>query len=386
VLDAYADAASVQEQLREIHLTLRGELPGVVRVAVALYDRRTDVIKTFVHSTEGAAQPFLHYEARLHDVPSLAELAAHGQPRVLDDFAAHGGALCGRHTEVLLDCGYRSSFTLPIIDQGKLFGFLFFDAAAANFFTSAAVQHLAIYGRLISLLIINALTPANTLRSLVEVTKALSHLRNGETGLHLERMARYARLIARTLADRSGDNAIDDEFVEFVFRFAPLHDVGKIGIPDSILLKPGRLDEAEFAVMKTHVTKGVALIEKIAQSFGVGRPQHIDVLRNIVHFHHEACDGSGYAEGLKGDAIPLEARVVAVADVFDALTSKRSYKPAWSSAAALAYLNRHAGIIFDPLCVAALAENKEAVAALQRQFRSDDDSPEGFHEAYTLDI
>lgn len=386
MLDAYADAASVQEQLREIHLTLRGELPGVVRVAVALYDRRTDVIKTFVHSTEGAAQPFLHYEARLHDVPSLAELAAHGQPRVLDDFAAHGGALCGRHTEVLLDCGYRSSFTLPIIDQGKLFGFLFFDAAAANFFTGAAVHHLAIYGRLISLLIINALTPANTLRSLVEVTKALSHLRNGETGLHLERMARYARLIARTLADRSGDNAIDDEFVEFVFRFAPLHDVGKIGIPDSILLKPGRLNEAEFAVMKTHVTKGVALIEKIAQSFGVGRPQHIDVLRNIVHFHHEACDGSGYAEGLKGDAIPLEARVVAVADVFDALTSKRSYKPAWSNAAALAYLNRHAGIIFDPLCVAALAENNEAVAALQRQFRSDDDSPEGFHEAYTLDI
>jgi len=88
VLDAYADAASVQEQLREIHLTLRGELPGVVRVAVALYDRRTDVIKTFVHSTEGAAQPFLHYEARLHDVPSLAELAAHG-----DDPAATAAAL-----------------------------------------------------------------------------------------------------------------------------------------------------------------------------------------------------------------------------------------------------------------------------------------------------
>ena len=385
MLDAYADAASVQEQLREIHLTLRSELPGVIRVAVALYDRRTDVIKTFVHSTEGTAQPFLHYEARLRDVPSLAELAAHGQPRVLDDFAAHG-ALCGRHTEVLLDCGYRSSFTLPIIDQGRLFGFLFFDASAANFFTSATVQHLAIYGRLISLLIINALTPANTLRSLVEVTKALSHLRNGETGLHLERMARYARLIARALADRCGDDAIDDEFVEFIFRFAPLHDVGKIGIPDSILLKPGRLSEAEIAVMKTHVTKGVALIDKIAQSFGVGRPQHIDVLRNIVHFHHEAYDGSGYAEGLKGEAIPLEARVVAVADVFDALTSKRSYKPAWSNAAALEYLSRHAGIIFDPLCVAALAENKAAAAALQRQFRTEGDAPEGFHEAYTPDI
>lgn len=385
MLDAYADAASVQEQLREIHLTLRGELPGVARVAVALYDRRTDVIKTFVHSTDAAAQPFVHYEARLRDVPSLAELAAHGQPRVLDDFAADS-ALCGRHTEVLLDCGYRSSFTLPIVDQGNLLGFLFFDASAANFFTSATVQHLAIYGRLISLLIINALTPANTLRSLVEVTKALSHLRNGETGSHLERMARYARLIARTLADRSSDDAIDDEFVEFVFRFAPLHDVGKIGIPDSILLKPGRLNEAEFAVMKTHVAKGVALIDKIAQSFGVGRPQHIDVLRNIVHFHHEACDGSGYAEGLKGDAIPLEARVVAVADVFDALTSKRSYKPAWSNAAALAYLNRQAGIIFDPLCVAALAENKAAVVELQRQFYTDGDAPEGFHEAYTADI
>lgn len=385
MLDAYADAASVQEQLREIHLTLKGELPEVTRVAVALYDRRTDTLKTFVHSAEGTRQPFLHYDARLHDVPSLVALAAEAKPRIIDDLAGLGPA-CGQRTEMLVASGYRSSFTVPIFDQGALFGFLFFDSPTAGFFTSATVQHLAIYARLISLLIINALVPANTLRSLVEVTKALSHLRNGETGLHLERMARYARLIARALADRSRDAAIDDEFVEFVFRFAPLHDVGKIGIADAILLKAGRLSQAEFAVMQTHVTKGVALIDKIAQSFGVGRPQHLDILRNIVHFHHEAFDGSGYAAGLKGQAIPLEARVVAVADVFDALTSKRSYKPAWSNAQAFSFLHQHAGITFDPLCVQALADNRAEVAALQQQFRAAGNGPEGFHEAYTFDI
>lgn len=385
MLDAYADAASVQEQLREIHFTLKGELPEVSRVAVALYDRRTDTLKTFVHSSEGNAPPFLHYEARLQDVPSLVDLAAQARPRVIDDLAGLG-PVCGPRTEMLVQSGYRSSFTVPIFDHGALFGFLFFDSTAANFFTSTAVQHLAIYARLISLLIIKALAAANTLRSLVDVTKALSHLRNGETGLHLERMARYARLIARTLADRSRDDAIDDEFVEFVFRFAPLHDVGKIGIPDSILLKPGRLSQAEFALMKTHVTKGAALIDRIAQSLGVGRPQHLDVLRNIVHFHHEAFDGSGYAAGLKGEAIPLEARMVAVADVFDALTSKRPYKPAWSNAAAFSFLEQRAGITFDPLCVQALADNGSEVAALQHQFRTESEAPEGFQEAYTFDV
>ena len=144
---------------------------------------------------------------------------------------------------------------------------------------------------------------------------------------------------------------MSDEEIVHMRHGALLHDMGKIGIPDSILLKPGRLDEAEFAVMKTHVTKGVALIDKIAQSFGVGRPQHIDVLRNIVHFHHEACDGSGYAEGLKGDAIPLEARVVAVADVFDALTMKRPYKEPWSVEDTIAEIRKNSGSHFEPRLV-----------------------------------
>jgi HD-GYP domain-containing protein (c-di-GMP phosphodiesterase class II) len=167
-----------------------------------------------------------------------------------------------------------------------------------------------------------------------------------------------------------------------VFLFAPLHDVGKIAIPDRILLKPGRLSDAEFQLMKTHVAKGVAIIDTIAHSFGIGATQHVELLRNIVEFHHEAVDGSGYLQGRAGSDIPLEARIVTVADVFDALTTTRPYKPAWSTEDAFRLLGELAGSKFDAACVAALQENRPVVEAIQERFRSAKGDFEGFHEAY----
>lgn len=118
------------------------------------------------------------------------------------------------------------------------------------------------------------------------------------------------------------------EFVANVHRFAPLHDIGKISIPDSILLKPGRLDASERKIMETHVEKGVNVIDRMISDFGLHELPESSILKNIVRCHHEYLDGSGYPAGLGGEAIPLEARIVTVADIFDALTFRRPYKKA----------------------------------------------------------
>lgn len=385
MLEAHAETVSIQAQLKAIHANLKRELPEVRRVAVAIYDPSSDVLKTFVHSTDGTS-PFARYEKRLGEVPSLQQLAASCAERIVDDIDQLG-PMCGIHDLRLRAAGYRSSYTAPLFADGRLFGFLFFDSDRAHAFSApAARRHVSTYARLIRLMLLHALAPASSLRSAIEVTKYLGRLRDAETGAHLERMARYARLIAKTLADRRPDDAIDDEFVEFVFLFAPLHDVGKIGIPDAILLKPGPLTAEEFAIMQTHVAKGVEIVDHIAASFGVGASLHIEILRNIVRYHHEAFDGSGYLDRLAGDAIPLEARVVTAADVFDALTSRRPYKEPWSTEAAIRFLEAHAGRAFDPDCVAALVGSAPGLAEIQARFVNGDGAAPAFHEAYLASV
>jgi HD-GYP domain-containing protein (c-di-GMP phosphodiesterase class II) len=371
------DPASIQEQLRAIHLGLKQELPHVDRIAAAIYDRETDVIKTFVHSTEGE-MPFALYEAVLADVPSLQELARLHKPRVIADLQSQRG-LAGYHNRRLIEVGYRSSYTEPFYDRGELYGFLFFDSTRKDYFGPTITRHLRLYAHLVELMIINALAPAHELRSAVDFAREVSKVHDEETGSHLDRMARYARLIARSLAARY---KLDDEFVEFVFLFAPMHDVGKIGIPDRILMKAGPLSADEKRVMETHVSKGVQIIDMIGESFGVRGGQHFCTLRNIVEYHHEACDGSGYLKGLTGEEIPLEARIVTVADVFDALTTERAYKPAWSNDKAFSLLDDLAGSKFDQNCVDALIDNRPKVELIQQRFRQAKGEFEGFHEAY----
>jgi HD-GYP domain-containing protein (c-di-GMP phosphodiesterase class II) len=216
------------------------------------------------------------------------------------------------------------------------------------------------------MVIINELTTLRTLLSTVRVARNFTHLRDVETVAHLDRMARYSRVIALDLAPRYG---LDDEFVEHVFLFAPLHDIGKIGVPDAVLLKPGTLNAEEDRVMRSHVEKGMQLVDRIVADFGLQSVPHVEILRNIVQYHHEAVDGSGYPAGLKGEAIPIETRIIVVADVFDALTSRRPYKPAWSNESAFAQLRRMAGTKLDGDCVAALERNRQAVEKVQERFR-----------------
>jgi HD-GYP domain-containing protein (c-di-GMP phosphodiesterase class II) len=228
------------------------------------------------------------------------------------------------------------------------------------------LDQLDTFGHLITLTVTGELAALQTLLATVRTARDIAHARDEETGAHLDRMSRYARLIALAIAERHG---LTDEFVEKVFVFAPLHDIGKIGIPDRILLKPGVLSDEERAIMMTHARRGRELVDQMLGNFHLARAAHVDVLRNITELHHEAVDGSGYPRGLRAGEIPLEARIVAVADVFDALTSRRPYKPAWSNDRSFATLERLAGSKLDGDCVAALSAQRGPVGEIQRQFR-----------------
>jgi len=174
--------------------------------------------------------------------------------------------------------------------------------------------------------------------------------RDLETGEHLCRMQAYSQILAKHLANHGPYlNEIDDEFLQDFYQSTPLHDIGKVGIPDAILLKPGRLTPAEFEVMKQHTVVGAEALEKTAAHSPHGG--FLTMAAQIARNHHEKFDGTGYPDGLIGGEIPLSARIVAIADVFDALTSQRVYKEAMDPDDARAEINAARGQHFDPVVV-----------------------------------
>ena len=178
--------------------------------------------------------------------------------------------------------------------------------------------------------------------------------RDNETGLHVIRMSHYSRILALA-AGFSPDEAED------IFHAAPMHDVGKIGTPDAVLLKPGRLEPDERVVMEQHVRMGAEILGEHDSSL-------LQLARSIALYHHEKYDGSGYPHNLAGEAIPVEARIIAIADVFDALTSVRPYKHEWPVEEAVALLRRESGKHFDPQLVELFIEQLPAVLAIKQQY------------------
>ncbi|CAK0758501.1 Cyclic di-GMP phosphodiesterase response regulator RpfG [Azospirillaceae bacterium] len=195
-------------------------------------------------------------------------------------------------------------------------------------------------------------------RAATELVMRLSkaaEFRDPETGAHLERMARYSRLIARRL----GWSEEDQEQLQVA---APMHDIGKVGIPDYILLKPGKLTDDEFAIMKEHATLGYEILKDSDSPL-------IRLAAQIARCHHEKYDGSGYPNGVGGEEIPIPGRIVAVADVYDALTSERPYKKAWPIEKAVGLLKEQRGVHFEPRLVDLFLESFDEVLVIGREFQ-----------------
>ncbi|MBI3479593.1 MAG: response regulator [Nitrosomonadales bacterium] len=197
----------------------------------------------------------------------------------------------------------------------------------------------------------------------LEVVRKLgraAEYRDNETGLHIVRMSRCSEMLARSLG-------WDDASCELMLNASPMHDIGKIGIPDHILLKPGKFEPHEWEVMKTHTKIGATILAG-------GYSELIELARVIALTHHEKWDGSGYPEGIKGEAIPQAGRIVAVADVFDALASPRPYKKAWPVDDAVAYIKDNAGMHFDPEVVSHFLMCLPQILAVRARYREPEEN------------
>lgn len=192
--------------------------------------------------------------------------------------------------------------------------------------------------------------------TVIRLSKA-AEFRDPETGAHILRMAHYSALIARGLS-------LPQDQQDLLLEAAPLHDIGKVGIADHILLKPGKLEPQEFEVMKQHAVFGHEILKGSASRV-------LQAGAAIALGHHEKFDGSGYPQGLKGEAIPIFSRIVAVADVFDALTSERPYKKAWTLESAREFLQANAGSHFDPVCVQTMLAHWDEVLAIRQRFKDE---------------
>ncbi len=195
----------------------------------------------------------------------------------------------------------------------------------------------------------------------------LAESRDSDTGAHLERVQHYCQTLAQQMTTQEKfRDIISPEFIRLVFQTSPLHDIGKVGIPDSVLLKPGKLDQEEFAIMKAHTTIAADTLDAALNKFpGVS---FLTMARDIAVTHHEKFDGTGYPRGLKGEEIPLCGRIVAVADVYDALISRRPYKKAFTHEDAKRIILEGRGTHFDPDVVDSFLACEEQFIRIHERF------------------
>lgn len=240
------------------------------------------------------------------------------------------------------------------------YGFLCFALLALNHAYGAQLWRAAVFRRQSRELL------------LVSALRDVAQVRDNETGNHIVRTSRYVRILARNLAAKAMlDDGGQTGFVSMLARAAPLHDVGKVSIPDNILLKPGRHSEREQKLMRTHAAIGAEILRAASEAGEDAGSAHalLQVAQDIARAHHENWDGSGYPLGLSGAAIPQSARIMALADVYDALTSARPYKAPWTHEDAVAYIQSLSGSKFDPDIVEAFVEEAELFRATAARLR-----------------
>ncbi|MFW5814784.1 MAG: HD domain-containing phosphohydrolase [Spirochaetota bacterium] len=333
------------------------------RVAVAFTDADGGVV------AESAATSLaeVHLEPGFHEPlqdTTLAHIADSGRARIINDLEAHYRDVHqSAGTEKILAEGIRSSITVPIVVRGQCKGFLFVSSTERFAYTA---EHAASVTRIVNVLGPNIFFHYLTQQTVAATANAFVNLmehKDNETSLHITRMSRYSHAIARALSQ--SDERVSATTVREILWFAPLHDIGKIGIPDAVLLKPGALTPGERRVIEQHVDIGVRVIEQMQKE--LTRILDLPLLPtalDIIRGHHEWFDGCGYPSGLAGEDIPVAGRITAIADVFDALTSRRPYKDPMPVAEALRIIEAGVGTQFDPAVYRAFLDAMDDISAI----------------------
>ncbi len=276
-------------------------------------------------------------------------------------------------TSKILSEGIQSSLTAPLCVGDECIGFLFFSSVQKNVYYQSHVGFLKLVADHLAISIQKSFRHEDLILSTINGFATLVESRDTDTGDHIDRMKSYCELIAK-LAYEDGrfEGVINEKILFNISRYSALHDVGKIAIPDKILLKNGKLTPEEFDIIKTHPLIGAEILEEMGKSSNrIGN----DIFREaieIVKYHHEKYDGKGYPEGLKGKEIPIVARIVAIGDVLDALTSKRVYKDKINFDESFEILLAGQGNHFDPDLMDIVQRNKDLFYKLYVSFPIND--------------
>lgn len=353
----------ISDEVDMIHQQLVEIMPGLSRISVALYEEESGVLHTFLQSS-GFDGLLKHYAFPITQSPSLQALAKRGEYRVIDDLSSQSTQ--SFHSKSILAAGFQSSFTQPLFLGKDLLGFIFFDSNEKSFFEEPVIKQLSVYIRLIEAILVMDVLPVRTLMGMLNSARHVTALKDEETGKHITRVASYVEIIASEL---SKTHAISDEEIEYMRLYAPLHDIGKISVPDEVMLKTAPFNTDDYEIMKLHVVQGIKIIKQMLNDFGFSHVHHTDMLINIIQHHHEHWDGNGYPKGLVATEIPIEGRIMAVADVFDALSSNRVYRAPYSLDYSLDYIKKRRGLQFDPECVDALIAAEQKVRKTFKNFK-----------------
>ncbi len=304
---------------------------------------------------------------------SLGQLIETGEVRIINDLEEYTRSKpLTLYNKTILEAGIRASITLPLKVSGEPVGVIFFSSHKKNAYNEEHVNFLRTLVNSIAISLNQNIFINDLLYSDIIALAKLAEARDEDTGEHLERMKKYSRAIAELLfANNMYRDVITPEFIERIERFSPLHDIGKVGISDRILLKPGKLTEEEFDEMKHHTSYGAKVLRAAEENLRKTGKSLFGLGIEISECHHEKWDGSGYPKGLKGQEIPLSARIVAIADVLDALTSKRPYKKPFPFDESIQIIADGSGKHFDPDIVQLVLDNQSKLRFIYKRYNKD---------------
>ncbi len=347
---------SFNDSLENIFKTFSKYVP-YTHIGIALFKDDQSTILTASYGVsdpihEGLGAALAGHSTDIRE-SSLYRIIENGQPRVINDYDEYFKTRPIRgYSHIILNYGIKSAITLPLMADDKHIGFIFFSSAEKNVYNKTHVQFLKTLSNAIAIAMEKNVMVDELLYSSILALAKMAEARDEDTGDHLQRMKSNVVLLTQLLSENSDyKSQLTPQMINDISKFSPMHDIGKVGIPDGILLKPGKLTVEEFETMKTHAAYGADVLRTAeANIVKRGRSMFSEGIA-IAIGHHEKWDGSGYPNGLSGEEIPLSARIVAVADVFDALMSNRPYKKAFSFEKSVEIIINGKGTHFDPVIV-----------------------------------
>lgn len=344
-----------KDQLKQIYNSFSDYIP-YSHIGVALIDDDGDTIRAS-YAADGEnknklTEKIIGYKTSISST-SLKKVVDSGEVRVINDLGEYvEGKPLKPYNKILLESGIRSSITYPLKNDNKTIGIIFFSSDKVNAYNDDHIKFLKTLATSITLSIEKDIMIKNMVLSSALALATLTEERDPETGMHLERMQKYSKVLAELLAKTEKyKDIIDIDYINDIVTFSQLHDIGKVAIKDDILLKPGKLTKEEFAIMKTHTIYGGKVLRLAEENVEKRGRKIFRMGIEIAEGHHEKWNGTGYPYGKKGEDIPLCARIVAVADVLDALTSKRPYKEPFSFEESVDIIKKDSGKQFDPFIV-----------------------------------